>query len=131
MSELIPFPGAAGAEEHADAETNRKNGLYRWADGLLRRLGLVDRVSQATSFEELHKITFDVDAVEVALAIQEALHAASGRKADCFIGLGARPDSIAAGHLLHGSRLRRPLRGRTALGGCGWCRSWPTRHVRS
>jgi hypothetical protein len=27
---------------------------------------------------------------------------------------------MAAGHLLHGSRIRRPLRGRTASGGCGW-----------
>jgi len=43
--------------------------------------------------------------------------------------LGARPDRHCGRHLSHGSRVRRPLRGRTASGGCGWCRSWPTRHV--
>ena len=40
--------------------------------------------------------------------------------------LGPVQIGIAAGHLLHGSRIRRPLRGRTASGGCG---SWPARHI--
>jgi DNA invertase Pin-like site-specific DNA recombinase len=34
--------------------------------------------------------------------------------------LGPVQIGIAAGHLLHGSRIRRPLRGRAASGGCGW-----------
>jgi uncharacterized protein involved in exopolysaccharide biosynthesis len=45
--------------------------------------------------------------------------------------LGARPHRHGGLAFVHGSRLRRPLRGRTASGGCGWCRSWPTRHVLS
>jgi hypothetical protein len=45
--------------------------------------------------------------------------------------LGARPHRHGGLAFVHGSRLRRPLRGRTASGGCGWCRSWPTRHALS
>jgi len=86
-AEIIPFPGAPGAEEHADAETDRKNRLYAWGDGLLRQLGLVDRVSRANSVEELRKITFDADAVEVELAIRDGLHPTSGPKAVIFVGL--------------------------------------------
>lgn len=86
-AEIIPFPGAPGAEEHADAETDRKNRLYAWGDGLLRQLGLVDGVSRANRVEELRKITLDAYAVEVALAIRDALHPTSGPKADIFVGL--------------------------------------------
>ena len=86
-AEIIPFAGAPGAEEHADAETDRKNRLYAWGDGLLRQLGLADRVSRANSVEELRKITFEADAVEVGLAIRDALHPTSGTKADIFVGL--------------------------------------------
>jgi predicted P-loop ATPase len=86
-SELIPFPGTPGAEQHANAETKRKHRLYAWADDLLRQLGLVDRVSRANSVEELRKITFDADAVEVGLAIRDALHPTSGQKAEIFAGL--------------------------------------------
>jgi predicted P-loop ATPase len=86
-SELIPFPGTPGAEQHANAETKRKHRLYAWADDLLQQLGLVDRVSRANSVQELRKVTFDADAVEVGLAIRDALHPTSGQKADIFAGL--------------------------------------------
>jgi hypothetical protein len=85
MNKLVPFP-PSGAQEHARAETERKRRLFAWADDVLRQLGLADRISQSNSFDELRKITFDPDAVEVALAIRDALHPASGRKADCFTG---------------------------------------------
>jgi predicted P-loop ATPase len=84
---VIPFP-QAGAEEHSSAETERKRRLYDWADGVLRQMGLADRVAQTNSLHELRKIALDADNAEVALAIREALHpAVSGVKADHFTGL--------------------------------------------
>jgi hypothetical protein len=61
-----------------------------------------------------------------AVALRQADPMRRGRPGEA---LGARPDRHCGRHLSHGSRVRRPLRGRTASGGCGWCRSWPTRHV--
>jgi predicted P-loop ATPase len=88
---LVPFPPPGteppGAEEHARAETERKRRLFAWADRVLQELGFAERLANANSLGELRKITFDVDAAEVALAIREALHPASGVKADCFAGL--------------------------------------------
>ena len=83
---LLPFPGAEppGADEHARTETERKKQLFAWADRVLQQLDLAERVSQANSFEELRKITFDADAADVELAIRDALHPASGTKADHF-----------------------------------------------
>jgi predicted P-loop ATPase len=88
-----------GAEEHARAETERKQRLFTWADCVLRNLGLAERVACANNLGELRRITFDADAAEVALAIREALHPASGPKDDCFTGL-------RAGGLKHILRMR-------------------------
>src|SRR5262249_16917014 len=85
---LIRFP-PLGAEEHARAETQRKQRLFEWADRVLRELGLAERVARANSLDELRKVTFDAEAVEVALAIREALHPAIGAKDNCFAGLRA------------------------------------------
>jgi predicted P-loop ATPase len=84
---LIQFP--LGAEEHARAETERKQRLFDWADRVLRDLGLTDRVARVTSLDELRRVIFEADAAEVALAIREALHPATGAKDDCFAGLPA------------------------------------------
>jgi predicted P-loop ATPase len=81
------IPISPGAEAHARAETERKRRLFAWADQVLQELGLAERVKRANSLHELHKIAFDTDAAKVALAIREALHPASGAKADCFAGL--------------------------------------------
>jgi predicted P-loop ATPase len=83
---LIQFP-PPGAEDHARAETERKQRLFAWADRVLRELGLADRVGRANSLDELRRVTFDANAAEVELAIREALHPASGSKADYFAGL--------------------------------------------
>ena len=83
---LIQFP-PLDAEAHASAETARKQRLFAWADGVLREMGLAERIARASSLDELRKITFDPDAALVALAIREARHPASGVKADCFAGL--------------------------------------------
>ena len=85
MSEIIPLK--TGTDEHARAETDRKRRLFAWADLVLQQLGFADRVEQADSVDELRKVTFDADTIEVALAIREALHPANGPKDDCFAGL--------------------------------------------
>jgi predicted P-loop ATPase len=81
------IPITPGADAHARAETERKRKLFVWADRVLLDLGWSERVKRANSLHELHKIVFDTDAAEVALAIREALHPASGARADCFAGL--------------------------------------------
>jgi predicted P-loop ATPase len=82
---IIPFP-EPGAEAHARAETERKLRLFAWADALLQQLGLAARVAQAQSASDLRKIILDVDDVIVALAINDALNPAAGKRADHFIG---------------------------------------------
>ena len=57
----------------------------------MRELGLLDQIEQANSVEDLRKILFDVEALEVTLAIQEALHPEDGKPiAECFSGIGKR-----------------------------------------
>jgi predicted P-loop ATPase len=85
---LIPFPGP-DAEAHARAETERKQKLFAWADGVLQQLGLAAKVAQATSFDDLRKITFDADDVNVELAIRAALHPTVGKPAEHFAGMKA------------------------------------------
>jgi Virulence-associated protein E len=85
---LIPFP-EPDAKARADAETELKKRLFAWADGVLQRLGLTAKVAQARSFDDLRKITLDVDDVDVELAIHNALHPAGGQRAEHFVGLKA------------------------------------------
>ena len=85
---LLPFkPPPPGAEEHARAETERKNRLFAWVDATLEQLGVTQRIADATSFDELRKVIFDVNTVDVELAIRDALHPGSGRKADFLAGM--------------------------------------------
>jgi hypothetical protein len=80
---VIPFPGLT--------ETDRKKRLFAWADRLLHELGLIDQINQTSSVEDLRKVLFDAEAVEVAFAIQEALHPENGRAiAACFTGISKR-----------------------------------------
>jgi predicted P-loop ATPase len=97
---VVPFPGLT--------ETDRKRRLFEWADRLLRELDLIDQIEQASSVEDLRKITFDVKAVEVALAIQEALHPENGRAiAACFVGIGKRVlEAILKARFAEAKRLR-------------------------
>jgi putative DNA primase/helicase len=88
-SNLIPFP-PPDAEAYASAETERRQRLSAWLDRVLRDLGFAERVARANSLDELRKINFDPDAAEVALAIRDALHPASGAKADYLDGLYER-----------------------------------------
>jgi predicted P-loop ATPase len=79
---------SADADSHADADTKRRQRLFGWADALLRKLGLHGAVAAATSIEELHRITFNLDGdAEIALAIRDALFPASGEREEHFRGL--------------------------------------------
>ncbi len=81
---IVPFPGLT--------ETERKTRLFAWADRLLQELGLIDQIEKTNDLADLRKIAFDVEAVEVTLAIQEALYPEDGgRVALCFaINIGKR-----------------------------------------
>jgi hypothetical protein len=75
------------AEQYARAETERKRKLFAWVDATLEHLGVTERIADADSFDELRKVTFNVNVVDVELAIRDALRPASGRKADHFNGM--------------------------------------------
>ncbi len=90
---VVPPPSADG---YARAETARKNSLFRWADGVLEQIGLAEHVPgkrdqvrlRAGDLAGLAKLTLDVDAAAVTLAIQAALYPASGKpKAEHFKGI--------------------------------------------
>ena len=82
---IIPFE--QDAEGHARAETERKRKLFEWADQVLVQLGHAAKVAQANSFDDLRKIKFDAEDIQVELAIRDALHPSSGKKADHFTGI--------------------------------------------
>jgi len=83
----LPIPASLGADEHAQAETERDQRLFAWADAVLKALGLDKAVIAAQSVEELRRITFDADNAKVITAIRNALHPASGRRQEHFSGL--------------------------------------------
>ena len=91
MAKVVTLPVSAsqdaGADEHARAETQRKQRLFDWADAVLEQLGLVRAVAAARSIVELRTITFNMDSPAVDLAIRDALHPASGDRAEHFRGL--------------------------------------------
>ena len=77
-SNLILFPPTA--EERAAGERNKR--LFEWCIALLEQLGLKKQIKEAMSFEDLSKITIDVNDARVEMAIRDALHPASGRRAE-------------------------------------------------
>ena len=88
MSDVVKLvPLKQNAEDHARANTERNQRLFDWADAVLERLGIVEAVIHARSIEELNGIVLDPNSAEVTLAIRDALHPASGRRAEHFHGL--------------------------------------------
>jgi hypothetical protein len=86
----LPVPASQGADEHARADTERKQRLFDWADAVLKEVGLAKALAAARSIEELRLVTFDADDAEVALAIRDALHPATGHRQEHFRGLSER-----------------------------------------
>lgn len=83
----LPVPASSEADEHARTDTQRNQRLFDWADAVLKRLRLDKAVAAARSIEELRAVTFNADSAEVALAIRDALHPASGHRREHFRGL--------------------------------------------
>ena len=83
----LPVATSQGADSYADADTELRRRLFEWADAVLQKLGLDRAVRAANSIEELRRVRLDVDSVEVALAIRDALHPTSGRRREHFRGL--------------------------------------------
>ena len=54
---------------------------------MLKALGLDKAVAAARSIEDLRRIALDVDSAEIALALRDALHPASGQRQEHFRGL--------------------------------------------
>ena len=82
----IPTP-PPNADAHARADTERNRRLFDWAEAVLKALGLDKAVAAARSIEDLRRITLDVDSAEIALALRDALHPASGQHQEHFRGL--------------------------------------------
>ena len=104
---IVPFPSPSpDADEYRRAEDERQKHLFAWADRVLADLGLADKVRQANTLDELRRVTFDdAEASAVDLAIQAALHPATGRKHTYFIGMNE-----AMLRRLLKSRFRDPLK---------------------
>jgi hypothetical protein len=86
----LPVPASHGADQHARADTQRKQWLFDWADAVLKRLGLDKTLAAARSMEELHSVTFNADSAEATLEIRDALHPTSGHRQEHFRGLTER-----------------------------------------
>jgi hypothetical protein len=76
---VVPLP-AQDAKARAAAETKAKEALFKWADELLEQIGIAQKIAEAQSIDAVQRIQLDVDAVDVVLAIREALHPSSGDK---------------------------------------------------
>lgn len=83
----LPVATSEGADSYADADTELRRRLFEWADAVLQKLDLDKAVRAAKSIEELRRVRLDVDSVEVALAIRDALHPTSGHRQEHFRGL--------------------------------------------
>jgi predicted P-loop ATPase len=84
---LVLVTSSPSADEHTKAETAHKRALFEWADSVLKQIGVTAKIKQAMTFDDLRKITFDVDDFDVELAICDALHPSSGQKAGHFTGM--------------------------------------------
>jgi hypothetical protein len=84
---LIPVPTSQGADEYAQADTQRNQRLFDWADAVLKSLRLDKAVAAAKSIEELSRVTFNANNARVTLAIRDALHPTRGPRQEHFRGL--------------------------------------------
>jgi putative DNA primase/helicase len=85
---IVPFTPPSAAE-HTNAETERKNKQFAWAECVLHQVGLADRITHAATLNELRQIVFDGDDLEITLAINDALNPAAGKRAEYLKGLKA------------------------------------------
>jgi predicted P-loop ATPase len=69
------------------ANSRRTDRLFAWALQVLRDLGIVRAINDATTIEQLSSITLDLNSADIMLAIRDALHPETGKRADHFVGL--------------------------------------------
>lgn len=89
MAKVVRLPVTVPDADEREGNAERTRRLFSWASALLRELGIDKVVALAKTIHELHRITLDVEAAEVAIAIRDALHPASGKPAKQFQGLRA------------------------------------------
>jgi hypothetical protein len=89
MTEVIQLPvrTSTDADEHAQADNDRKRRLFDWALDVLKILGLDKAVTRAASIAELRAITLDLECTGITLAIRDALYPETGCRLDHFKGL--------------------------------------------
>ena len=80
-----PEDSTPSAEELKKAEAKRQQQLFDWANDLLKKLGVMQQLSQASSLDELDNIKLDLECYDVMTAIHAALHPAIGDPANCFL----------------------------------------------
>ena len=80
-----PEDSTPSTEELKQAEAQRQQQLFDWANNLLEKLGLMQQLSQASSLDELDNIKLDLECYDVMTAIHAALHPAIGQPANCFL----------------------------------------------
>lgn len=83
----LPVPSPESAEDRASANAERHQHIFDWAAAVLEQLGWTKAVNAANTILELNAVTFDANSAEVAMAIQDALHPASGQRERHFRGL--------------------------------------------
>ena len=116
MSEVIKLP--VNAEQHARAETARKQELFEWGDGVLVKLGYTTRINFAQTVQELNQIIFNPNSVEVMMAIRDALHPATGGpRVEFFVGMnGASLKRLLASRFEETIKNRREALSRDLFG---------------
>jgi predicted P-loop ATPase len=87
MAKLVRLPISLDDDDRAQGNAQRTRSLFEWAATVLKDLGLVGAVTEATTIEELRNITLNVEDAEVSLAIRDALHPATGDRQEHFRGL--------------------------------------------
>jgi Protein of unknown function (DUF3631) len=80
---VVQMP-AQDAKARADAETEDKRQLFKWADELLQQIGAAQKVAAAKSVDAVRKLKLDVGGVDVEMAMRTALHPVGGERARHF-----------------------------------------------
>lgn len=83
MTNIIPLPGA-DAKARAQAESDEKRQLFEWADQLLRQIGTAEKVSAATSIDDLQHVHLDLNEIDIMFAIRAVMFPAGGKVAKPF-----------------------------------------------
>jgi hypothetical protein len=67
------LPPPDDAKTRADAETDIRNKLYTWAEGLLEQTGIKQQVTDAQSINDLQHIHLDLKHMDIVFAIRAAM----------------------------------------------------------